>query len=429
MKFYIETFGCTANLGNSQDAADALQEMGHRPSSLEDADAVIVNTCAVTEKTERKILRRLRQLQGKRLVVAGCLFAALPESIRPISCRERLGLLDRSAARKIADLFEDPLMTGPSSSFQCPPRVPLAARQDLCGVVNIAEGCNGGCSYCIVRKARGNLTSRRPEEVVEAVKKLVSSGNVEVQLTAQDTAAYGRDIGTSLPELLIAIGEIPGRYMVRIGMMNPNTAMCIMDDLVNALRSPRIYKFIHLPIQSGSDQVLERMCREYTAEEFIDICRRMRKEFPHMNIATDVIAGFPGEKNEDFEETLRVIEMIMPDKVNVTRYSRRPRTRAAQLYDMPDRIKKERSRRITRLWLEIADRRNHGYIGSALDVLVTERGKDCSMKARSFNYGGVVIKGPSSLGTWQRVRIASSNPFYLTGVSLPRDQDERTSSD
>ena len=335
MKFYIETFGCTANLGNSQDVADALQEMGHRPSSLEDADAVIVNTCAVTEKTERKILRRLRQLQGMRLVVAGCLFAALPESIRPISCRERLGLLDRSAARKIADLFEDPLMTRPSSSFQCPPQVPLAARQDLCGVVNIAEGCNGGCSYCIVRKARGNLTSRRPEEVVEAVKKLVSSGNVEVQLTAQDTAAYGHDIGTSLPELLIAIGEIPGRYMVRIGMMNPNTAMCIMDDLVNALRSPRIYKFIHLPIQSGSDQVLERMCREYTAEEFIDICRRMRKEFPYMNIATDVIAGFPGEKKEDFEETLRVIEKIMPDKVNVTRYSRRPRTRAAQLYDMP----------------------------------------------------------------------------------------------
>lgn len=429
MKFYIETFGCTANFGNSQETADALRLMGHQPSSLEEADAVIVNTCAVTEKTERKILRRLSQLQGKRLILAGCLSAALPDSICQISCRKRLGLLDRFAAGKIADLFEDSILVHPRTCSRLPPRASSAVRHDFCGIINIAEGCNGSCSYCIVRKARGKLISRRPEEVVEAVKKLVCSGNVEVQLTAQDTAAYGRDIGTNLPELLERITAIPGRFMVRIGMMNPNTAMGIMDDLVNALRNPRIYKFIHLPVQSGSDQVLERMCREYTAKEFIDICRRMRKEFPYMNIATDVIAGFPGEMKEDFEETLRVIEMIMPDKVNVTRYSRRPGTRAAQLYDMPDRIKKDRSRRITRLWLEIADRRNHGYIGSALDVLVTERGRDNSMKARSVNYAGVVIKDPSFLGTWQKVRIASSNPFYLIGVSLLRDQHERASSD
>jgi threonylcarbamoyladenosine tRNA methylthiotransferase CDKAL1 len=421
MKFFLETYGCTANFGNSQELGKALEELGWQAAALAAADAVIVNTCAVTERTERKILCRLRQIQGSRLIIGGCLAAAMADSVEGIDCRKVMGILGRAAAQEIVRLFREAPAMHPQPSLDC--------RPDRCGIVNIAEGCTGVCSYCIVKKARGRLVSRRPEDVVEAVQRLVQSGTVEVQLTAQDTAAYGRDIGTSLPELLIAIGEIPGRYMVRIGMMNPNTAMCIMDDLVNALRSPRIYKFIHLPVQSGSDQVLERMCREYTAEEFIDICRRMRKEFPYMNIATDVIAGFPGEKKEDFEETLRVIEMIMPDKVNVTRYSRRPRTRAAQLYDMPDRIKKERSRRITMLWLEIADRRNHGYIGSALDVLVTERGKDCSMKARSFNYGGVVIKGLSSLGTWQRVRIASSNPFYLTGVSLPRDQDERTSSD
>ena len=165
MKFYIETYGCTSNFGNSQDAAEALEEKGHVPSSPEEADAVIVNTCAVTEKTERKILRRLNLLQGKRLVIAGCLSTALPESIRQITCQDRLGLLNRSSAEKIAYLFRHSVSPDPVISSECPPHAPKKAidcRQDLCGIVNIATGCNGGCSYCIVRKARGKLTSRKP---------------------------------------------------------------------------------------------------------------------------------------------------------------------------------------------------------------------------------------------------------------------------
>ena len=195
MKFYIETYGCTSNFGNSQDAADALEEKGHVPSSLEEADAVIVNTCAVTEKTERKILRRLSLLQGKRLVMAGCLSTALPESIRQISCRDRLGLLDRSSAEKIADLFRHSVSTTHISSECIPhaPNIAIDCRQDLCGIVNIATGCNGGCSYCIVRKARGKLISRKPIEVIADVQRLTTSGIAEVQIAAQDTTAYGSD--------------------------------------------------------------------------------------------------------------------------------------------------------------------------------------------------------------------------------------------
>ena len=419
MKFYIETFGCTANLGNSQDAADALQKMGHRPSSLEDADAVIVNTCAVTEKTERKILRRLRQLQGKRLVVAGCLFAALPESIRPISCRERLGLLDRSAARKIADLFEDPLIIRPSSSFQCPPRVPLAARQDLCGVVNIAEGCNGGCSYCIVRKARGNLTSCRPEEVVGATEKLARSGIAEVQLAAQDTAAYGIDIGTGLPDLLEKVTEIPGRFMVRVGMMNPDTVRPILEDLIASFCNPKVYRFLHLPLQSGSDRILKSMGRRYSAGDFLKIAEAFRSSIPDLSLITDVIVGFPGETEDDFLQTVDLIKLLQPDKVNVTRFSPRPGTAAARWYDMPDRIKKDRSRVMTRLWMEIAAQRNRCLEGRIAEALVTERGRNGTMKARSANYAGIVVSGAPHLGSWCKISILRSNPFYLEGILLP----------
>ncbi|OYV08746.1 MAG: hypothetical protein CG443_46, partial [Methanosaeta sp. ASP1-1] len=168
--------------------------MGHIPSSMDRADAIVLNTCAVTEKTERKVLRRLRQLQGDRLVVAGCLPAALPASISGLSCRGILGLLNRCSAGRIEDLF--------GLSCFCPEATPPSygslTRQpsrDLCGIVNVAEGCNGACTYCIVRKARGALLSRSPDDVAAQVERMVAVGLAEIQITAQDTAAYGSDRG------------------------------------------------------------------------------------------------------------------------------------------------------------------------------------------------------------------------------------------
>ncbi|MDD1749654.1 MAG: tRNA (N(6)-L-threonylcarbamoyladenosine(37)-C(2))-methylthiotransferase, partial [Methanothrix sp.] len=381
MKFYIETYGCTANQGNSQDLAQALQEMGHIPSSLDEADAVIVNTCAVTEKTERKTLRRLNLLQGERLVVSGCLPAAMPESIRLINCRERLGLLSGSAATKIADLFADSHPAKPFDASKCAPNEPhatpvaLAPRQNLCGIVNIASGCDGCCSYCIVRKARGKLVSRDTDEVVEAVKNLANSGIAEVQLAAQDTAAFGQDRGDSLPELIDKIDDVPGRFKVRVGMMNPDTARSIQRRLIEAFHSPKVYKFLHMPVQSGSNRILKSMRRRYTAEDFLTIVDAFRSQFPDLSLITDVIVGFPGETEEDFRQTMDLIKSLRPDKVNVTRFSRRPGTRASLLYDMPDRIKKDRSRELTRLWLEIAGTRTRRYVGQVLDARVTECGK------------------------------------------------------
>ncbi|NMC11161.1 MAG: tRNA (N(6)-L-threonylcarbamoyladenosine(37)-C(2))-methylthiotransferase [Methanothrix sp.] len=412
MKFYIETFGCTANFGNSQDVAEALQEMGHMPSPLEEADLVIVNTCAVTEKTERRILRRLRSLQGERLVIAGCLQVALPESVSRICCRKRLGLLNRSTAAEIAGHHP---IAGRANSISPSPR------QDLCGIINISEGCTGVCSYCIVRKARGGLVSRPPEDVLEAARKLGRSGCVEIQLAAQDTAAYGMDIGTCLPELLEMMENVPGNFMVRVGMMNPDTARLHLAGLIEALRSPRVFKFLHIPLQSGSDRVLKNMGRRYSSGDFLDIVKDLRSSCPDLSINTDVIVGFPGETDGDFQQTLDLIKHAQPDKVNVTRFSRRPGTAAARLYDMPDRIKKERSRALTRLWLEIAAQRNLRYVGEDLAALVTERGRGYTMKARAANYQGIVVEGDVPLGAYIKVKITGSNPFYISG----RVQDER----
>lgn len=418
MKFCIETYGCTSNMGNSQDLAQALQELGHIPSSIEEADAIIVNTCAVTEKTERKVLHRLRQLQGRRLVVAGCLPAALPASLSGLSCRGLLGLLNGSSAGKIEELFglsrPRPDLTLPSSGR--PGRQPF---QDLCGIVNVAQGCNGTCSYCIVRKARGRLKSRSPDDVAMQVKRMADLGLVEIQITAQDTAAYGSEQGTDLAYLLSLLATIPGKFMLRAGMMNPKSLLSIQDRILEAFRSPKVYKFLHLPVQSGSERILREMERGYHAADIPGLVDSFRSSFPDICIITDVIIGFPGETEEDFRASMQLIERMQPDKVNLTRFSARPGTTAARLYDMPDRIKKERSREMTRQWLETAARRNERYVGEVLSALVTERGRDGTMKARAENYQGIVVEGNPRLGSIIKVLVTASNPFFISGQLLP----------
>jgi threonylcarbamoyladenosine tRNA methylthiotransferase CDKAL1 len=423
MKFYIETYGCTANLGNSQDLARALQEMGHIPSSLDEADAVIVNTCAVTEKTERKIVRRLSLLQGERLIVAGCLPVAIPESVCRISCRERLGLLNRSSAARISEIYNDSHNYSDAHSHDSPSQSQdflmhspaLETGQDLCAVVNVAEGCNGSCSYCIVAKARGRLKSCTSEDVARKVEKLLARGTVEVQVSAQDTAAYGLDIGTNLGQLLERLAVIPGDFMLRVGMMNPNSALLIKDQLLRAYQSPKIYSFLHIPVQSGSDRILRSMGRRYSAANFLEVVGAFRSAHPEITIITDVIVGFPGETDEDFIATLDLVKLLQPDKVNITRFSARPGTAAARLYDMPDRIKKDRSREMTRLWLKIAAQRNQRYEGKIIAARITERGRDGTMKARAENYLGIVIKGRPRPGSPVRVVVTECNPFYVSG--------------
>ncbi|MDD1738236.1 MAG: tRNA (N(6)-L-threonylcarbamoyladenosine(37)-C(2))-methylthiotransferase [Methanothrix sp.] len=424
MRFYIETYGCTANMGNSQELAEALQEMGHIPSSMDDADAVIVNTCAVTENTERKIMRRLRHLEGERLVIAGCLSSALPESLQQISCTGRIGMMNAAAAKEIVDLFamadwKDPAEAWSHSCQFTSPRDHIP--QDLCGIVNIAEGCNGNCSYCIVPKARGRLVSREPEEIVEAVHKLARSGIAEIQLAAQDAAAYGLDRGSSLPELIDAIAKIDGDFRVRVGMMNPVHLGPILEDLIRSYEAPRVYKFLHLPVQSGSDRILAAMRRGYSAEDFLNMARRFRASFPDLTLYTDVIAGFPDENEEDFRATELLIQNAEPDKVNVTMYSPRPGTMANKLKDMPSRFKKERSRRITRLWQEIAEKRNKRYLGGTIVAQVTETGKNGSVMARSENYRKIVIRRSLDLGGVHRFKIVKTCPFYLEGEIVSRE--------
>jgi len=411
MRFYIETYGCAANRGNSEAFASALVEAGHRRSSQEEADLVIVNTCAVTERTERDIRRRLSELQGERLIVAGCLPSAIPVAVRDLRCREVLGILSAPSGRRIGEAF--------------PPEPELAGSgrmaRDLCAVVNISEGCLGSCSYCIVRRARGPLRSRTVQEVAEEVRRRLKEGAVEVQLASQDAAAYGLDLGSSLPELIDAVAEIEGDFRIRVGMMNPGQVKPILEELIRSYDDPKVYKFLHLPVQSGSAEVLRSMRRGYTPQDFLSMAARLRAAFPGLTLYTDVIAGHPGEREEDFAATEELIKKAEPDKVNVTMYSSRPGTEASRLKDMPSRLKKDRSRRMTRLWKEIAGRRNGRYLGEEIIAQVTEMGRGGTVMARSANYRKIVVNEPLPLGSVHRFKIVRTTPFYLKGEALIRE--------
>lgn len=408
MRFYLETYGCAANRGNSEAFSSALVDAGHRRSSQEEAQLVIVNTCAVTERTERKILRRLSELQGERLVVAGCLPSAIPEAVRDLRCREVLGILSAPSGRRIGEALPPE------------PGLPGSGRQarDRCAVVNISEGCAGRCSYCIVRRARGLLRSKTVQEVAKEVRRRLKEGAVEVQLASQDAAAYGLDLGSSLPELIDAVAEIDGDFRIRVGMMNPDQLKPILEDLISSFDDPKVYKFLHLPVQSGSAEVLQSMRRGYAPQDFLSMAARLRAAFSDLTLYTDVIAGYPGETEEDFAATEELIKRAEPNKVNVTMYSPRPGTEASRLKDMPSRFKKDRSRRMTRLWKEIAGLRNGRYLGDEIVAQVTEMGREGTVMARSANYRKIVIFKPLHLGSVRRFKIVKTTPFYLEGEEV-----------
>jgi len=204
-------------------------------------------------------------------------------------------------------------------------------------------------------------------------------------------------------------------------MMNPDQLSPILDELIASYENPKIYKFLHLPVQSGSNRVLAEMKRGYSAQDFLNMVAHFRRAYPDLTLYTDVITGFPGETEEDAKATELLIQKADPDKVNVTMYSPRPGTVAFSLKDMPSRFKKDRSRRMTRLWQKIAGQRNSRYLGVTIVAQVTERGRDGTVMARSENYRKIAILEPLPLGSVQTFKIIRTTPFYLVGEISPSE--------
>ncbi len=401
----MEAYGCTLNYGESREIEDLLSDRGWEISdSPEGCDMVVIATCVVIETTERAMLRRLTDLRDvPRLIVTGCMAAACrerAESVVPDAVFVSPGDIDgiRSAIEDIG-----------SSAGTCRP-----SERYSYGIVPIATGCLGSCAYCITRLARGELTSRQPSEIIASVRRLTSSGPREIQLTAQDAAAYGIDIGADLPSLVREVCSVDRDFRIRVGMMNPRTAQPIADRLPRIFAERKVFKFLHLPVQSASDELLKHMERGYEVADFKSIVDAVRTSVPEITLSTDLIVGYPGEDEADHSANLALIREVRPDIVNVTRFSPRPGTKAAEA---PGRVAgwkaKERSRQITELRFEVALERNRKHLGRRARALSTERGKPGTTILRTDDYKQLVVPEELQLSRFYEVEITDATPTYL----------------
>jgi len=401
---HIETFGCTANVGDTLRMRTILKTAGHKIVEAREADIVIVNTCTVTKRTELNVLKRMNELkeQGKEVVVAGCMAAAQPELVKSI-------------------LGEDVTMVTPRDIYNG-----YSEEQEreldfdgVIAVIPIAMGCVGRCTYCIVKQARGDLRSYAPDKLCKAVKSAVDRGAKEIRITAQDCSAYGWDgFGINypkLPELLELLTAVEGDFRIRVGMMNPFTVIRILDELLDALESGKIFNFFHVPVQSGSDKVLGDMRRNYKAADFDEIVKTIRKRFKYSTICTDFIVGFPSETEDDFGSSLNLLKTVKPEKVNITRFSSRPATEASKQKDLVEREKKRRSRIFSDAYHRLVFAKNKELIGKELPVLVTEMGKKGGVIGRDASYRTIVIKSDLPLGASYKVRVKEAKSTYLIG--------------
>ena len=259
-------------------------------------------------------------------------------------------------------------------------------------IVEIASGCLSECSFCQTKLAKGGLQSYRIGNIINQVKHDLSTGSHEIWLTSTDNGCYGKDIGTNLVELLKRCDEIENDFKIRVGMMNPMYLKDMIKDLTDIYsNSDKIFKFIHIPVQSGSEKVLRKMKRGHTAKTFKDIVKQFREKIPDMTIATDIITGYPEETDEDFELTLKMIKETEPDIVNSSRFSPRPGTLASNSKSIGQEILTQRSEKLHSIIKNIAKKRNSRWLNWKGDAIIDEM-ENVKLKGRNQYYKSIIIK-------------------------------------
>jgi len=418
---YAENYGCTANKFDLEIMLGQLNAEGYRLSDDPvKTDIILINTCGVKKPTEDRILERIRKLSqlNKPLIICGCLPRINPKAIQK-AAPNFAAMLDPRSVDQIAKAVKFARNGGKNKFFfsEVPPpklRQPMLRLSRVVEIIAISEGCLGNCAYCCVRFARGKLHSFPQDDIVKKVEKAVFDGIKEIWLTSQDSGAYGMDINTNLAKLLNECSKIPGEFMIRVGMMNPDHVLGILSELIESFKNEKIFKFLHLPVQSGDDEVLKKMNRRYTVEEFKRTVEAFRKEIPDLTISTDIICGFPGEDSEAFENTLSLIKEVKPDIVNVSRFFTRPGTPAEKMKQLDVKLIKSRSRRLSEIVRDISLERNKRWLGWEGKILIDEKGKGFSWIGRNFAYKPIVVKSKENLiGRFLKVKITKALSTYL----------------
>lgn len=420
-RVWVEAYGCSASQADSEAISGVLEAGGHTlAASHDEADAGIIVTCSVKDATASRMVHRMKSLSSKPLVVAGCLPKAELRTVERFA-GPRAGVIGPRTVERAADAVDAALAGGRLVALGDTdgPRaaVPRVRLNPVVGIVEIAAGCMSECSFCQTKLAKGGLRSHRVGDVVRQVREDVGDGCREVWLTSTDNGCYGLDIGSDLPELVGAVSSVPGRFRVRVGMMNPMYMPRILGGLLDACASEKVYRFMHLPVQSGSAAVLSAMRRANTAAAFAGAAAAFRKRFGRFTVATDVIVGFPGETDGDFEETMGLLRESRPEIVNVSRYSARPGTDAAGMEQVDVGTVRRRSRAASELAASISREANAERVGAVCEALFVERTDDGGLKGRDDRYRPVYVGAGSGAepGQVRAVRVTGSTDHGLSG--------------
>ncbi|NMP37939.1 MAG: tRNA (N(6)-L-threonylcarbamoyladenosine(37)-C(2))-methylthiotransferase MtaB [Clostridiales bacterium] len=417
MNVYFQTLGCKVNQYETQEMTEALTNCGYTISELSDADIVIVNSCTVTAESDRKVRQCVRHLKKLRpdyvLVLTGCasqadpsLFDELPEA--DIVLGNNTNLLLPETLEEFFASRKRILRVEKHTS---------AAEYKGCGItkfnehtrafLKIQDGCNRYCSYCIIPESRGRSRSKTPQEVRSEAAALAANGFSEIVLVGINLSDYGAGTDCSLPDAIEAASSPDCIKRVRLGSLEPDHLTDEMLERFSAL--PKLCEQFHISLQSGCDKTLKAMNRHYTASEYADLCDKLRRKFTDASLTTDIIAGFPGESEEDFLQTLEFVKKIRFEKVHVFPYSKREGTRAALMPQLLNAVKNERAARLSALAEDIRRDYLASQTGRRLEVLF-ERGCNGVFEGYTKNYTPVkLVSGEDMRGIITYVTITGSD--------------------
>ena len=415
--------GCAANFGDGEKIARALSAQ-HPDCSIsfefptEQPLAFYLNVCTVKGNgTALKLLQQaVATFPQAPVFITGCAPKDFQEEARKIS--DKITFTNLKALESLDSIAPKGLQNDMRILRQSP----------FVGIVNIEEGCLDACAFCSTKLVKGRLQSQPEDAIVDQVRRLVDDGCLEIQLTGQDCACYGFDTGTNLANLTQKIlAQVPGNYKIRLGMGNPRHILGYKDALLECFQDERLYQFLHVPVQSGSERVLQLMNRKHSVKDFRNFALELQEKFPLFTLSTDLIVGFPGETDADFQETLGLLKETCPTVCNITRFVARKGTVAARIEEanaadtpaVPDSVKHERSAKLFDAFQQIAQENNQRWVGKTCTVVTEKQGHRAGTTiARNSAYRPVAMQGNIPTGKALQVRITKAEPFALIGERL-----------
>uniref|UniRef100_A0A8C5TAF1 tRNA-t(6)A37 methylthiotransferase n=1 Tax=Malurus cyaneus samueli TaxID=2593467 RepID=A0A8C5TAF1_9PASS len=425
-KIWIRTWGCSHNNSDGEYMAGQLAAYGYTiTDNSAEADLWLLNSCTVKNPAEDHFRNSIKKAQEgkKKVVLAGCVPQAQPRQ----EYLKGLSIIGVQQIDRVVEVVEETIK-GHSVRLLGQKKdngkrlggarldLPKIRKNPLIEIISINTGCLNACTYCKTKHARGDLASYPVEELVDRAKQSFQEGVCEIWLTSEDTGAYGRDIGTDLPTLLWKLVEvIPEGAMLRLGMTNPPYILEHLEEMAKILNHPRVYAFLHIPVQSASDSVLMDMKREYCVADFKQVVDFLKEKVPGITIATDIICGFPGETDEDFQETMKLVELYRFPSLFINQFYPRPGTPAAKMPQVPAAVKKQRTKDLSQLF--------HSYnpydhkVGERQRVLVTEESFDSNyyVAHNPFYEQILVPKDPLLMGKMVEVNIYEAGKHFMKG--------------